>query len=214
MRTAQGRRRQQQQDEPSSSIEHDTSMTTASTTTTTITTTLASTATIDPVSEQRTQMPPPVSSSSYPSVFEPSSSSSHMAVHSSQQQAFSYSNRTYASLQGPTHAARLPPFSSFVHDQTHTAPSPMPSSSVPSRTTSTGSYFSAFTPTSINQQQQQQQYPATTSTAPSGGAGRVLPAPGTARLPPIHFYFHHPEFGMESTMLQLSTFGKADQSSG
>ncbi|KAJ8653136.1 hypothetical protein O0I10_011185 [Lichtheimia ornata] len=216
MRTLQGRRQQQQQNEPSSSAEHDTtrSTATANTTTTTSTTLAASSAAIDSGPEQRTQMPPPpppVSSSTYTNMLEGSSSLSHMQAHSSPQQAFSFSNQPQPSLQVSTHAARLPPFSSFVHDQPHTVASTMP----PTRATSSSSYFSAFTPTSTIQQQSL----ATTSTittttsAAASDAGRVLPAPGTARLPPIHFYFHHPEFGIESTMLQLSTFGKADQSS-
>lgn len=211
MRTLQGRRQQQQRNEPSSSAEHDTNTVTGNTTTTT--TTLASSAMGDPVPEQRTQMPPPpaVSSSSYTNMLEVSSSLSHMQVNSSPRQAFSFTNQPQTSLQVSTHAARLPPFSSFVQDQPHTVASSMP----PRAATSSSSYFSAFTPTSTIQQQS----PATTinstttANAAASGAGRVLSTPGTARLPPIQFYFHHPEFGIESTMLQLSTFGKANQSS-
>ncbi|CDH61548.1 predicted protein [Lichtheimia corymbifera JMRC:FSU:9682] len=211
MRTLQGRRQQQQRNEPSSSAEHDTNTVTGNTTTTT--TTLASSAMVDPVPEQRTQMPPPpaVSSSSYTNMLEVSSSLSHMQVNSSPRQAFSFTNQPQTSLQVSTHAARLPPFSSFVQDQPHTVASSMP----PRAATSSSSYFSAFTPTSTIQQQS----PATTinstttANAAASGTGRVLSTPGTARLPPIQFYFHHPEFGIESTMLQLSTFGKANQSS-
>lgn len=214
MRTLQGRRQQQQRNEPSSSVENDTSTVTGNTTTTTTTTTLPSSAMDDPVPEQRTQMPPPppaVSSSSYTNMLQVSSSLSHMQVNSSPRQAFSFSNQPQNSLRVSTHAARLPPFSSFVQDQPHTVASPMP----PRAATSSSSYFSAFTPTSTSQQQSPATTINTTTTAnaAASGAGRMLSTPGTARLPPIQFYFHHPEFGIESTMLQLSIFGKTDQSS-
>ncbi|KAI7886057.1 hypothetical protein K492DRAFT_178775 [Lichtheimia hyalospora FSU 10163] len=202
------RTRQQQNKPSSSSADQDTSTVTTATNSTT-TTTVASTTMIDPVTEHRTQMPPTVSSPSYENMLEPSSSSlSQMQVHSSRQQAFSFSNQTHSSLQVPTHAARLPPFSSFVQDQTHiTAPA------MPPRLPSS-SYFSAFTPTSAIQQQQHHPPAIMAANGAIGDDARVLPAPGTVRLPPIPFYFHHPEFGMESTMLQLSSFGRADQSSG
>ncbi|KAI9315299.1 hypothetical protein BX666DRAFT_1961316 [Dichotomocladium elegans] len=104
---------------------------------------------------------------------------------------------------------RLPPFSTLVphQEQVGTSVAGDPAMAMTSRRTGEISRVSltpsAFTPT--------RPVPLSSSMTSTSGSSSTPavhnegPRPGSAGIPPIPFFFHHPEYGIEACMRQLSS---------